>query len=244
MKKADRFISAVHKVNLKTTILILLLILLLIIVICCPHIMPLCIKTELSSMLHPFESDNRPQTLTLFLTLLISVVSAYHTCKQYKILKMRDVLKMHNLINRIQALLNYHIKSLEETVNEDNFELSTIRFNLSSEKRITENDIKMVFELEQLIYEHVIIENDKEDFIKKTTHTMIEIRELIYSLNTLYKLAENDCSMDFLRQLKLNRANDILENIDKYKKSLYQNTSLIKIKKGPIKRNQEKEEQE
>lgn len=217
MKKIDKFIISIRKFNLKTTILILLLILLLTIVICCPDLMPLCIKTELSSMLHPFESDNRPETLTLFLTLLISIVSAYYTCKQYKILKMRDVLKIHNLINRIHALLNYHIKSLEEAVKSDTFDLSTIRFKLSSEKRITENDIEIIFELEQLIYELVIIENDKEDFIQKTTRTMIEIRELIYSLNTMYNLAENDRTMDFLQQLEFNRANDILKNIEEYK---------------------------
>lgn len=231
-EKINNIIISLRNISLKKVIFILLLLSSLIIM-CCPYLLPLFLKIELSSMLHPYESDNRPQTLTFFATLpitVISCISAYYTYKQYKTLKKRDILKIQNLINRIEALLTYHIKSLEQAINSDAFALSSLRFNCSSEKCITENELEMVFELEQLIYEHVIAENNKKWFIQRTTNIMIEIRELVYSLNTFYKLAENECDMSFLKLLQFDRANKILDDIQAFKDELYENTSLMKLK--------------
>lgn len=193
------------------------------------HIFPSFVKDFLVAILRPFEKEYRPETLTFILTLIISLFSTWFTLKQYRILKMRDILKLHNLINRLYALLNFHIQSLLQSLPDNNDRKKSLK--LSSERVITENEIQMIYELERLIYEHINIqrEEEKRNFIIETTNIILDMHELIYCLNSIYKSVEAQQDKYSIDSEDIKRFNKILDDIDKYKKILYVNTDLKKI---------------
>lgn len=186
-----------------------------------------CLRLLLANIVHPFEQEYRPETLTFILTLIISCGSGYFTFNQYNILKNRDLLRLQNLVNRLFALLNYHVESIKRINRFGNVS------SLSSEKKITENEIQMIYKMEQLIYEHVSVKNEKDKilFIEETTKITTQMRELIYGLNTVYSKADVNSSGVKLDKMMIDRADIILKEIKSYiDNQLYICTELGKLK--------------
>ena len=195
------------------------ILLFVIIIISIPNLWP-CVLF----FLKPFESENRPEVLTLFVTIIISSISGLFAYKQYHILKMRDLLKMQKIINFLYALLNYHVKKILEMNSKETF------MQLSTEMVITQNEIQLIYELEQLIYEHVDITDtqDKKIFIARTTEIILEMRELVYGLNSIY-MCEDQRKIFPINSEKFKRATMILKDIEEFRMSLYKYTDLKKI---------------
>lgn len=186
-----------------------------------------CFRWALTTLIRPFEHEYRPETLTFILTLIISCVSGYFALMQFINLKNRDLLKLSNLVNRLFALLNYHVSSMKEIYKYGNVS------SLSSEKKITENEIQMIWKMEQLIYEHVSVkkENDKMKFILETTEITTEMRELIHGLNSVYSKADVNPSNILIDQRMIERADKILKRFRNYiDDQLYICTELGKLK--------------
>lgn len=176
-------------------------------------------------LLKPLESDNRPETLTLFITIFISVITGSFAYKQYNTLKMRDLLKMQKLINSLQALFNYHVNKLLKMNSKKSY------LQLSTGMVITQDEIHMIYELEQLIYEHLDIpeKQEKKRFIIKTTDIILEMRELVYGLNSIYLLEEKGDIFPLEVEI-IERAVKILHDIEEFRNGLKTNTDLKKIK--------------
>ena len=137
-------------------LMLLGILLFVIIIISIPNLWP-CVLF----FLKPFESDNRPEVLTLFVTIIM---------------------------------------------------------------------IQLIYELEQLIYEHVDItdKQDKKNFIARTTEIILEMRELVYGLNSIY-MCEDQRKVFPINSEKFKRATMILKDIEEFRMSLYKYTDLKKI---------------
>lgn len=137
---------------------------------------------------------------------------------------MRDLLKMQKIINFLYALLNYHVKKILEMNSKETF------MQLSTGMVITQNEIQLIYELEQLIYEHVDITDtqDKKNFIARTTEIILEMRELVYGLNSIY-MCEDQRKIFPINSEKFKRATMILKDIEEFRMSLYKYTDLKKI---------------
>ena len=137
---------------------------------------------------------------------------------------MRDLLKMQKIINFLYALLNYHVKKILEMNSKETF------MQLSTGMVITQNEIQLIYELEQLIYEHVDItdKQDKKNFIARTTEIILEMRELVYGLNSIY-MCEDQRKVFPINSEKFKRATMILKDIEEFRMSLYKYTDLKKI---------------
>lgn len=101
---------------------------------------------------------------------------------------------------------------------------------LSTGMVITQNEIQLIYELEQLIYEHVDITDtqDKKNFIARTTEIILEMRELVYGLNSIY-MCEDQRKIFPINSEKFKRATMILKDIEEFRMSLYKYTDLKKI---------------
>lgn len=170
----------------------------------------------LLSFLKPFEDDNRPEALSFWLTVIISVISGWFAYKQYVILKNRDKFKMQSFFNRIEVLLQNRLTRILDS--------STSR---KLDQSITDKEIQMIYELEELIYAHLHVykKEDQKKFIQDTTEVISFMCELAYSINSIYECSRAGKPYSITDDDKKS-AISLMSAIRQYRKKLHQNTDL------------------
>lgn len=168
------------------------------------------------SFLEPFEEDNRPEALSFWLTLIISALSGWFAHKQYVILKKRDKFKMQSFFNRIEVLLQNRLTRILDS--------ST---SLKLDQSITDKEIQMIYELEELIYAHLDVykKEDQKKFVQDTTEVISFMCELAYSINSIYEYFKADKPYSITDNDKKS-AIERMSAIIQYRKKLHQNTDL------------------
>lgn len=206
------------KTNYRVVLAILWL--LLILSIALPH----CpgFKSILEWIISPYESEYRPETLAFFATVFIASISGSFAWIQYRTLKRRDVLKMIMLYDHITALLNYHVEVIKGA--------ASIRY-ISKERCISQDEVKMICELEGLIYEQSNTKKNKSvrQFIQKTNEIIIGMQQLAYRINTYYCVSERDPLVLALTSDEISAIDENIEKIKQYRSDLYKKTTLRKL---------------
>lgn len=170
------------------------------------------------------EMKNNPeQMITSYVTVILAIVSAGFAIYQLCILKNRDVLKLYDLYDNLEILLETHVERIKKAkdgeISSDSIYMHRCNFS--------QDEINRIHELSILMNEHAKYQNSNEN-VKERNEIINDMLDSIYALNNFYNLCEKETVDTAISKTKLEDATKTLKRIKDYRSDLYKLVGRIR----------------
>lgn len=135
--------------------------------------------------------DRHHASIAVIVTVIVSFITISITIDQYFTKKRNGKIRIYNLYNTIDSILISHISAIESLLRKNNPQYID---SAAKERKFSNEEMKLIFELEKLLYEHGM--SNDENYIKDIISIISVMRELAYSINTIYDVFEMKNSTD------------------------------------------------
>lgn len=169
--------------------------------------------------------NNPEQVISVYVTVIIAIITGCFALYQLLTLKNRDVLKLYDLYDNLNSLLDTHVTRVLKYVN-------TLPVGASIKMSgycFSQEEINRIHELSFLLNQHAKFGNSKKNAIKRI-ELINRMHNLMCALNNFYNLLDKYDFYTAFNKANINiaEANKIIKDIKNYRDNLTKSVGKVR----------------